>query len=79
MLGKKMMAFIEMITLFQGLEIRTCYLYPLLAHHATKNNLKGEAYGVEGEGLKSHTLSPLGLAEDLRFMTELQLSPDDVV
>ncbi|KAL5474680.1 hypothetical protein EMCRGX_G026663 [Ephydatia muelleri] len=43
-----------------GYEIRNCYVYPLLAYHATKKDLKG-------------------LAEDIKFMTELQLSPDDVV
>ena len=27
----------------QGYEIRNCYVYPLLAYHATKKDLKGEA------------------------------------
>lgn len=43
-----------------GYEIRNCYVYPLLAYHATKKDLKG-------------------LVEDIKFMTELQLVPDDVV
>ena len=28
----------------QGYEIRNCYVYPLLAYHATKKDLKGEEY-----------------------------------